>query len=690
MPRDIPVGNGSLLVNFDQAYQMRDLYWPHVGKENHTEGHACRFGVWVDGRFRWVSDEGWSRTLAYEDDTLVTQVKLHNPALDLRMTCQDTVDFHENLYLRQIVVENQEEREREIRLFFTHDFHISGQEVGDSAYYESERRAVFHYKGQRWFLINVAKTEMDHWSLGLDQWAVGIKEAQGREGTWRDAEDGHLSGNAVAQGSVDSTVALHLVVPAHGRTMGWYWIAVGADFREVTRINRAVRQKGPQTFLDRTRCYWRLWVTKESKDADFADIDPHTRDASGTASSAASVYTSEEPDNAPGDLPQSVRRLHRRSLLVLRTQIDNEGAIIAANDFDIAHYGRDTYSYMWPRDGALVAAALVDAGYSEVTRRFFTFCHRVITEEGYLLHKFNPDGSLASSWHGWYYEGRKRLPVQEDETALVLWALWRHFQRFRDVEFIKPHYRGLIVRAANWLASYRDSETGLPLPSWDLWEERRGVLAWTVGATWAGLQAAANFAAAFGEDALAATYRRAAQEIRAGTDAYLWNSDSGCFARMINRQDDGDWNEDRTVDASLFGLWYFGMFAPDDPRIAATMQTVRDRLWVKTDVGGVARYENDGYHRVSQDTANVPGNPWFICTLWLAQWYIATAKSIAALEPAAEILNWAADHALPSGIMAEQVHPYTNAPLSVSPLTWSHATLVTTVHEYLARRAALI
>jgi hypothetical protein len=38
---------------------------------------------------------------------------------------------------------------------------------------------------------------------------------------------------------------------------------------------------------------------------------------------------------------------------------------------------------------------------------------------------------------------------------------------------------------------------------------------------------------------------------------------------------------------------------------------------------------------------------------------------------------------LPSGVLAEQVHPYTNQPLSVSPLTWSHAAFVTTVLEYL-------
>jgi glucoamylase len=657
MPRDIPIGNGSLLVNFDQTYQLRDLYWPHVGQENHTAGHPFRFGVWADGQFHWVDDPGWQRTLDYAQDTLVTRVTLQHSDLALTLNCQDTVDFHQDLYLRQIDVHNRADRELEVRLFFAQDFHISGHEVGDSTYYEPERRAVFHYKGKRWFMINAAKEGPEGWTLGLDQWAVGIKEVQDKEGTWRDAEDGRLSGNAVAQGSVDSTVALHLDLPARGQARGWYWIAVGEDFEAVTRINRAVRRKGPPTFVERTRHYWALWATKEEDD-----------------------LTALSPE---------IGRLYRRSLAILRTQIDNSGAIIAANDFDIAHFGRDTYSYMWPRDGALVASALTDAGYSEVTRRFFDFCHRVITEEGYLLHKYNPDGSLASSWHSWYQDGLKQLPIQEDETALVLWALWRHFYRFRDVEFIKPLFRGLIVRAANWLATYRDAESGLPLPSWDLWEERRGVMAWTVSATWAGLQAAANFADAFGESDLAALYRRAADETRAGAEEHLWAPDLGRFLRMINRREDGSWDADETIDASLFGLWYFGMLAPDDPRVVATMQAVWDRLWIKTDVGGVARYENDYYHQISQDIANVPGNPWFICTLWLAQWHVAVARTADDLEPALNIMNWAADHALPSGVMAEQVHPYTNAPLSVSPLTWSHATLVATVCEYLAKRRAL-
>jgi len=37
---------------------------------------------------------------------------------------------------------------------------------------------------------------------------------RGAEGTWRDAEDGKLSDDAVADGSVDSTIGMHLNVPS--------------------------------------------------------------------------------------------------------------------------------------------------------------------------------------------------------------------------------------------------------------------------------------------------------------------------------------------------------------------------------------------------------------------------------------------------------------------------------------------
>jgi NAD-dependent dihydropyrimidine dehydrogenase PreA subunit len=122
---------------------------------------------------------------------------------------------------------------------------------------------------------------------------------------------------------------------------------------------------------------------------------------------------------------------------------------------------------------------------------------------------------------------------------------------------------------------------------------------------------------------------------------------------------------------------------PRDEKIMKTMNALKNRLWLDTDTGGIARYEGDSYHQISQDVRQIPGNPWVICTLWLAQWHIAKAESLDELQEAIPVLKWAASTALPSGVLAEQVHPFTKQPLSVSPLTWSHATFVATVLEYL-------
>lgn len=132
------------------------------------------------------------------------------------------------------------------------------------------------------------------------------------------------------------------------------------------------------------------------------------------------------------------------------------------------------------------------------------------------------------------------------------------------------------------------------------------------------------------------------------------------------------------------------MYTADDPKISSTMQAIQERLWVKTEVGGIARYEDDGYHQVSQDISNIPGNPWFVSTLWVAEWLAETALSEADLAASLELLVWAAERSLPSGIMAEQLHPFSGEPLSVSPLTWSHAAYVASLLAYLRARERLV
>jgi hypothetical protein len=220
----------------------------------------------------------------------------------------------------------------------------------------------------------------------------------------------------------------------------------------------------------------------------------------------------------------------------------------------------------------------------------------------------------------------------------------------------------------------------------DLWEERRGIFSFTVAAVFGGLTAASLFCEVFGEREKAQMYRKAASDIRDGASRYLWRDDLGRFCRMIQRTGEGSLEVDGTCDSSLWGFFAFGVYKADDPRITATMNALRERLWVSTPTGGMARYENDEYHRVSRD---VTGNPWFISTLWLADYLISVASDREQLKAVEELLLWAAHHTLQSGVMAEQINPHTGEPLSVSPLTWSHATFVSTTQRYMIRLAEI-
>ena len=378
---------------------------------------------------------------------------------------------------------------------------------------------------------------------------------------------------------------------------------------------------------------------------------------------------------------------YKQSLLIINSQIDHGGGIVAANDTDISVIARDTYSYVWPRDGALVSSALMHAGHAGAPERFLAFCARVVSPNGYLRHKYNPDGSLASTWHGYVHDGKAVLPIQEDETALVIWALGEYFDLYRRIEETAPFYRGLVTRPADFLLSHVDQSTGLPLPSYDLWEERWGVHTFTVAAVIAGLRAASRLATEFGETERSGRYLAAAERMLEGARAVLWNEEKQRFARMATPGPSG-YTLDMTADASIFGLVLLGALAggrpsggvhhaaAGEPALGADRRrrhgTVRERLLPP----GRAKGHHAGPRQPLVRVHHVAG----------------TVPASAGPDPGRpgrgfKLLEWAAERALPSGTMAEQLHPYTGEPLSVSPLTWSHAEYVRTVREYIERFA---
>ncbi len=664
MPRDLVVGNGNLLICLDKYLHLRDLYYPRVGELNHIIGHYHRLGLWVDGQFSWTSYAEWEIQTGYLPDSLVTKSVAINSALQVRLTLHDTVLPDKDIYLRRIIIDDLSDSDtpRSVRLFFCQDYYLYESDIGDTAFYDPHTHSVIHYKRETYLL----SSGLVNRTGGFSDYCCGTKKFHGAEGTWKDAEDGELSQNPITQGSVDSAIGFRASLDASHPVTIDYWIVAGTSLKEVRNLHHWLKSKGCDALLHQTESYWRNWVVSQ-----------------------VNLNLTE--------LPPMLGSLFKRSLLTIRTQADNGGAITAANDTDYFSFSRDTYSYMWPRDGAFVAYALDQTGHQDLTRRFFRFCHHIFQEgfdpsatvdgepQAFFYHKYTPSGSVGSSWHSWITQKQDLvLPIQEDETALILWALWNHYQQYRDIAFVRNMYDDMICPAANFLASYRDPKTHLPLPCYDLWEERLGIHTFTVATVYAGLQAAANFATLFGDTTHSLRYREAASHVKTAALTYLWSDQLGYFYRCLFQDPQtGELQADTTLESSTYAMFFFELLTPDDPRMVSTMKALRNALWVKTEVGGMARYMNDYYHQVSKDTQQIPGNPWIVCTMWLAQWYIAAAQSKEDLESALELLEWAGRVTLTSGLMPEQLNPYTGEPISVAPLTWSHAAFVSTISIYL-------
>ena len=227
LPREIVVGNGRMLAALDSLMAIRDFFYPKVGLENHLGGHYSRLGIWTDRRFSWIN-ENWEVKMKYLPETLVSQCSARNQDAGLQLDVNDAVHSFLDVFLRKVVINNVGGGRREVRVFFSHDFHIYGEDTADTAMYEPTLNSVVHYKRNRYFLVD-GVTDQDH---GIYQFATGQKESFGKEGTWRDAEDGELQGNPVAQGSVDSTVSFKLEIEPNSASTLYYWIACGKTLKK--------------------------------------------------------------------------------------------------------------------------------------------------------------------------------------------------------------------------------------------------------------------------------------------------------------------------------------------------------------------------------------------------------------------------------------------------------------------------
>lgn len=644
--RPIVLSNGELHVGLNIFGLVHDFYYPYVGFENHAAGANLRHkvGVLVDGKMSWLDDDkNWEFTFKYPHTALIGHTLAKNTKLGVILEFDDAVDSEVSIFMRNIHVVNLYDHPREIKLYMHQAFAIGDSRSNtDTAQYLPDSDAILHYRGRRAFVISG-----QHKGKPFDQFTIGLFGIEGHEGSYRDAEDGILSGNTIEHGRVDSIVGFTMQLEAHSSERVSYWIAAGMSNREALYVHKQIQDDGIMSRMHHTADWWHTWLKP-----------------------ALAIIPA---------IPADHRQLFVNSMMIIKSQIDKRGASIASTDSTMLNYSRDAYGYSWPRDGAYTMWPLIRLGYIDEPYRFFEFTKRGLHPSGYLMHKYRADGALGSSWHPYVHEGGiVAPPIQTDETATVVFMFVQFYNVHKDSKLIKEFYNSMIKPMADFLADYIDETTGLPKPSYDLWEEIFATFTYTTAVTYGALLAASELAAIAGDNDSAVKWRTAADDIKSAASKHLYNEERGVFYKSISTVH-GKVTKDPIIDASsIFGVYMYGLFELGSKEMTTSVETMVSTFKLLDDEPGIPRYENDFYRRADP---SINGNWWFITTLWHAQYLIENDNP----KEAKIILDWAKAHALNTGMLGEQINPVNDEVISPAPLTWSHAEYVSTLLDYIEK-----
>lgn len=637
MGRPVMLGNGSLTVGLNELGLVNDFYYPYVGLDNLATSRLSshRIGVWVDDAFSWVDDTTWDIEVNFNHDALISSIQMVNNNLKVKLLFEDFVDSELNFFGRQIRIVNEADNHREIRLFMHQVFQISRSGRADTALFEPDENYILDYKGRCSLLIYGADDE----GHPFDQFAIGNYAIEGKAGTYVDAEDGVLSNSPVEHGGVDSVIRFSKQIGPRSETRIDYWVIAADSQYSGEKIHSTILKDTLSGRMDSTRKYWQEWLDIGSKTLQKLN----ERDVVAV----------------------------KKSLMIIKAHIDKRGGIIASCDSSIYNYNRDYYSYVWPRDGAYAIWPLIRLGYKDEAKKFFYFCRDILNPDGYLMHKYQPDRSIGSTWHPLLHDKHKELAIQEDETAIMVFMIGEYYKYNNDEEVVRDLYDTFIKPACDFMADFLDPQTHLPHATYDLWEQKFLTTTYTTATVYRALISAVTFAEKFEYPDDVVKWTEATNKISKGVSAFF-NNDRKILRKGFLLQADDSLQFDDTLDvSSLYGAMIFDL-PVDYSQIEQSVAAVEDLMLDKTPSGGTPRYEYDNYFASSPPFF---GNPWYVTTLWIAQYYVRKGDH----KKAEHYIDWSLRHAYTSGVLSEQINPNSGESVSVAPLVWSHAELINTI-----------
>lgn len=356
-----------------------------------------------------------------------------------------------------------------------------------------------------------------------------------------------------------------------------------------------------------------------------------------------------------------------RSALALKLHcFEDTGAIVAALTTSIPEApgsGRTwDYRYCWLRDAFYALGAFRLVGHFEEREQFLHFLLNIAASAPELdlapLYRIDGKSDLGEqvleAWPGFGGEGPVRVGngaathQQHDVFGEMVLALTPFFMDARFREQVTPGLLDLVTRLT------RKAIAVAGQPDAGIWEFRSEWRPQTFSSLmcWAAADRMSRIAKRH-RPADAETFARAAETIREELLQRAVDPARGCLVADYGG---------REVDAALLQAVTLRLLPPDDQRLHATVDAVRDDLEHQ---GWLRRYRTD-------DGFGVPAVAFMLCTFW-------QVEALARLGREAEartLLDRVRAVNSPLGLLAEDLDPVSNVMWGNFPQAYSHVGLI--------------
>jgi hypothetical protein len=418
-----------------------------------------------------------------------------------------------------------------------------------------------------------------------------------------------LGGATKADGQTVGALATKLTFTKQGRAKARFTVAAGKT-RSVAKATLAKIRKTPFASGMRTDAKrWRSWLGQTQL--------PKTTD-------------------------ERVMDLSKRALISLKlAMVPKTGAIVASSATQ-GPYGED-----WIRDGAFFNEALDWNGFTNAVSKHNRFYTRIQASPENPS-DVRPDGNWSE---GSYGDGIDGLPIpwEIDETGLGTWTLYRHAAFLKGKEKTKylDDVYPAIVRAADFLASCTDPETGLQCAANEDDNFAKTQTIHGAAPTVLALRSAIQAAALTGDTSSRVTaWQERLDELEAAVERELFDPET-----LLYRNKAGS-----TAIASMQNqgwlLWPVQIKPSTDPAMAATAERVSQGVRSAL-AGPKGSYELKGVLGLSY------------------QWAEPTAEQSEVMK--SYLVQIAAEHTTPTGLIGEAWRRFADgspAPVQDMPHVW--------------------